>query len=94
MGILDKIVNSIRGTGITRAGANIHLNQYRRPWHHYWASNAGNGWIVLGSSNRRKTVDVQIPYLFPSKPVARSVAKFMTRSAMVRTHIIHNETSR
>jgi hypothetical protein len=87
MGIFDKIVNSIRGSdNITRAGANIHLNKYRKPWHHYFAQNAGEGWVVLGSSNRRRTVDIQVPYLFPTKAVARSVAKFMTRSAMV----VHN----
>jgi hypothetical protein len=72
----------------------LMLSEYRKPWHHYFAQNAGEGWVVLGSSNRRKTVDVQIPYLFPSKPVARSVAKYMTRSAMVRTHIMHNESAR
>lgn len=93
MGILDKIMNSIRSSGVTRAGSDIHLAQYRKPWHNYFASNAGNGWVVLGSSNRRKTVDVQVPYLFPTKAVARSVAKFMTRSAMIRTHIIHNESA-
>lgn len=84
MGIFDKITNAINPRGITRSGTSIRLSLYRKPWHTYWTENGGEGWLVLGSSTRRRRVDVEIPYLFPTRAIARSVAKYMTRTAMVR----------
>ena len=92
MDLFTKINNLVSPRGITRAGANIRLAPYRKPWHHYWTENGGDGWIVLGSSHRRKTVEVQVPYLFPTRAIARSVAKYMTKSAMIRTAVIHKES--
>jgi len=85
MGIFDKITQAINPRGITRAGTNIRLAPYRKPWHTYWTENGGEGWLVLGSKGRRRTVDIEVPYLFPTRAIARSVAKYMTRSAMVRS---------
>jgi hypothetical protein len=85
MGIFDKISTAFNPRGITRAGANIRLSAYRKPWFNYWTENGGEGWLVLGSSKRRRVVEIEVPYLFPTRAIARSVAKYMTRTAMVRS---------
>jgi hypothetical protein len=84
MGIFDKINNAFNPRGVSRSGTNIRLSPYRRAWHTYWTENGGEGWLVLGSKSRRRTVDVEVPYLFPTRAIARSVAKYMTRTSMVR----------
>jgi len=85
MGILDRIRDSMRSGGVTRSGTSIRLAPYTKPWHTYFTENGGTGWMVLGTKSRRRTVDIEVPYLFPTRAIARSVAKYMTRTAMVRT---------
>ena len=60
----------------------IRLNDYRKPWFNYWTTDAGDGFYVVGGPKRK--AETMIPCLFPTRAVARSVAKYMTRSARIR----------
>lgn len=62
----------------------IRFSLYRQPWHNYWTECGGNGFIVVGGPKRKATITV--PILFESRPIARSVAKYMTRSSRIRVN--------
>lgn len=62
----------------------INLAAYRKPWWNYWAFDGGSGFYVVGGPKRK--AEIMVPTLFPTRAVARSVAKYMTRSARIRVN--------
>lgn len=63
-------------------GQRLRLNDYRKPWHNYWTTEGGEGFYVVGGPKRK--AEIMIPVLFPTRAVARSIAKYMTRSSRIR----------
>jgi len=62
----------------------INLGAYRKPWWNYWATDTGTGFYVVGGPKRK--AEIMVPTLFPTRAVARSVAKYMTRSSRIRVN--------
>ena len=60
----------------------IRLSEYRMPWFNYWLEPGGDGFYVVGGAKRKATL--MIPTLFPTKAIARSIAKYMCRSSRIR----------
>jgi hypothetical protein len=72
-----------RPTPIGRNEAqHIKLSSFRKPWWNYWTECGGEGFLVVGGPKRK--AEIMVPTLFPTRAVARSVAKYMTRSARIR----------
>lgn len=70
---------------LVRNGAQrINLSEFRKPWHNYWTEPAGEGFYVVGGPKRHATI--MIPTIFPTRAVARSVAKYMIRSSRIRVN--------
>lgn len=64
----------------------IRLVEYRVPWWNYWTTNGGEGWMVIGGPKAHRRAEITVPILFPTRAIARSVAKYMTRSARLRVN--------
>lgn len=62
----------------------INLSDFRKPWWNYWCEPGGEGFYVVGGPKRK--AQIYVPTLFPTRAVARSVAKYMTRSARIRVN--------
>jgi hypothetical protein len=60
----------------------IRLNDFRKPWHNYWTTAGGDGFYVVGGPKRKP--EIMIPVLFPTRAIARSIAKYLTRSSRIR----------
>jgi hypothetical protein len=63
-------------------GQRLRLNDYRKPWWSYWTTEGGEGFYVVGGPKRKE--ETMIPVLFPTRAIARSIAKYMTRSSRIR----------
>lgn len=64
--------------------AKIRLNDFRKPWYNYWTEAGGDGYYVVGGPKRKATL--MVPVLFPTRAIARSVAKYMTKSSRIRVN--------
>jgi hypothetical protein len=68
-------------------GQRIRFSDYRKPWYNYWTTEGGpHGFYVVGGPKMHKNPLIMVPNLFPTRAVARSVAKYMTRSARLRVN--------
>jgi len=88
MGIIDNLFGTPAPApaGPARLARNeaqrIPLSSFRKPWWNYWVSDGGSGFYVVGGPKRK--AKLFIPTLFPTRAIARSVSKYMTRSARIR----------
>ncbi len=88
MGILDNLFGTPapetgRPAPLARNQAQrTNLSAFRKPWHNYWVSDGGTGFYVVGGPKRK--AEIFIPALWPTRCVARSIAKYLTRSARIR----------
>jgi hypothetical protein len=62
----------------------IKLSEFRKPWFNYWTTEGGDGFYVVGGPKRKAII--MVPTLFPTRAIARSVAKYMTRSSRIRVN--------
>jgi len=64
----------------------IRFSDYRKPWYNYWTTDGGTGFYVVGGPKMHKNASIMVPTLFPTRAIARSVAKHMTKYSRVRVN--------
>jgi len=67
-------------------GQRICFSNYRKPWWNYWTTDGGKGFYVVGGPKMHKNPQIMVEFLFPTRAVARSVAKHMTKISRIRVN--------